>query len=56
MLAQRVPPLLTLSWGVLQIEPISLFGLLGLLGSISVMLWLLLAIGRSGHLTRQNDD
>ncbi|MCA9136683.1 MAG: hypothetical protein KDB00_07990, partial [Planctomycetales bacterium] len=56
MLAQRVPPLLALNLYLVTIEPISLFGLLGVTGSMAVMLWLLLAIGRSGHLTRQNDD
>lgn len=56
MLAQRVPPLLSLPLYFVTVEPISLFGLLGVSGSMSVMLWLLLAIGRSGHLTRHNDD
>ncbi|MEM0926793.1 MAG: AarF/UbiB family protein, partial [Planctomycetota bacterium] len=56
MMAHRVPPMLRLSTRFLELEPISLFGLLGILGSFSVMLWLLLAIGRSGHLTRNNDD
>lgn len=56
MLAQRVPPLLRIPLFFVTIEPVSLFGLLGVVGSMSVMLWLLLAIGRSGHLTRHNDD
>jgi ubiquinone biosynthesis protein len=56
MLSQRVPPMLTVSTPLFSVEPISLFGLLGVIGSMTVMLWLLLAIGRSGHLTRHNDD
>jgi ubiquinone biosynthesis protein len=56
MLAQRVPPMLTISNILFNVEPISLFGLLGVTGSMTVMLWLLLAIGRSGHLTRHNED
>ena len=56
ILAQRVPPMLSVANPLLTIEPISLFGLLGVTGSMTVMLWLLLAIGRSGHLTRHNDD
>jgi ubiquinone biosynthesis protein len=31
-------------------------GLIGIAGSITVMMWLLLAINRSGHLTRDNED
>lgn len=54
MLAQRVPPLFFVSF--LEMEPISLFGLIGVSGSMAVMLWLLRAITRSGHLTRHNDD
>ena len=30
--------------------------IVGIVGSITVMMWLLLAITRSGHLTRDNDD
>ncbi|KAA5543078.1 AarF/ABC1/UbiB kinase family protein [Roseiconus nitratireducens] len=56
MLAHQVPPRLGLSLGFVDIEPVSLIGLLGIFGSISVMLWLLLAIARSGHLTRNNED
>ncbi|MEM6473179.1 MAG: AarF/ABC1/UbiB kinase family protein, partial [Planctomycetota bacterium] len=56
MMAQRVPPMLRLSLYFVEVEPISLLGLLGVIGSFSVMLWLLLAIGRSGHLTRNDDD
>lgn len=54
MLAQRVPPLFFISF--FEMEPISLFGLLGVTGSMAVMLWLLRAITRSGHLTKHNDD
>ncbi|MCC9601060.1 AarF/UbiB family protein [Stieleria sp. JC731] len=56
MLSQRVPPMLQLNLWLVQLEPISLFGLLGVMGSITVMLWLMLAIAQSGHLTRDNDD
>ena len=56
MLAQKVPPLLGIDFHFFRMDPISLFGLLGVMGSIAVMLWLLLAIARSGHLTRDNDD
>ena len=56
MLAQRVPPMVSINLYFAKSEPTSLFGLLGVLGSMTVMLWLLLAIARSGHLTRDNDD
>ncbi len=56
MLAQKVPPMLTINVGLLDFDPISVFGLLGVAGSMTVMLWLMLAIARSGHLTRHNDD
>ncbi|MEO1529561.1 MAG: AarF/UbiB family protein [Planctomycetota bacterium] len=56
MLAQQVPPMFRVSPWLLEMEPISLFGLLGVMFSMALMLWLLLAIGRSGHLTRNNDD
>ncbi|MEL6105840.1 MAG: AarF/UbiB family protein [Planctomycetota bacterium] len=56
MLAQEVPPMFRVSSWLLEMEPISLFGLIGVIGSMAMMLWLLLAIGRSGHLTRNNDD
>ncbi len=56
MLANKVPPLLFPEEAVLGIRELSLLGLIGVFGSISVMLWLLIAINRSGHLTRGNDD
>jgi ubiquinone biosynthesis protein len=56
MLAMEVPPLLFREEGVLGLENLSLLGLVGVIGSITVMMWLLLAINRSGHLTRDNDD
>ncbi|MCS7470042.1 AarF/UbiB family protein [Stieleria sp. ICT_E10.1] len=56
LLAQQVSPLISIPLYFTTLEPISLFGLVGMVGSISVMLWLLLAIARSGHLTRDNDD
>lgn len=65
LLAMEVPPVLfynrlkdetaqSQSW--LAMENVSLLGLIGICGSITVMLWLLLAINRSGHLTRDNED
>ena len=65
LLAMEVPPVLfynrlkaetaqSQSW--LAMENVSLLGLVGICGSITVMLWLLLAINRSGHLTRDNED
>ncbi|WP_149496596.1 ABC1 kinase family protein [Roseiconus lacunae] len=56
MMSQRVPPMLTINLYFVQLEPMSLFGLLGIIGSFAVMLWLLLAIAQSGHLTRDNED
>lgn len=56
MLAMKVPPLLFPTPSVLQMQDISLLGLIGVIGSMTVMMWLLLAINRSGHLTRDNDD
>lgn len=65
LLAMEVPPVLfynrlkdgtTQSQSWLAMENVSLLGLIGICGSITVMLWLLLAINRSGHLTRDNED
>ncbi|TWU41803.1 ABC1 kinase family protein [Novipirellula artificiosorum] len=56
MLAMKVPPVLFQEASLLGIERISLLGLIGVLASVAVMMWLLLAINRSGHLTRNNDD
>ncbi|MGI9468662.1 MAG: ABC1 kinase family protein [Rubripirellula sp.] len=56
LLAMKVPPLLFHDASWLALQDISLFGLLGFFGSMTVMLWLLLAINRSGHLTRHNED
>ena len=56
LLAMKVPPLLFHEEGWLALKDISLLGLAGFFGSISMMLWLLLAINRSGHLTRHNED
>ena len=56
LLAMKVPPVLFHEEGWLALKDISLLGLAGLFGSISMMLWLLLAINRSGHLTRHNED
>lgn len=56
LLAMKVPPLLFADASWLAVQDISLFGLVGFFGSMTVMLWLLLAINRSGHLTRHNED
>ncbi len=56
LLAMKVPPLIFQERSVMAMQDISLLGLAGVLGSITVMLWLLLAINRSGHLTRGNED
>jgi ubiquinone biosynthesis protein len=56
MMSNKVPPLLFPDQPFLGIRELSLLGILGIAGSISVMLWLLIAINRSGHLTRGNDD
>ncbi len=56
LLAMKVPPLLFHEKNVMALEDISLLGLIGIVGSITVMMWLLLAINRSGHLTRGNED
>lgn len=56
LLAMEVPPLLFRGRPLLGMENISLLGLLGIVGSMSVMMWLLLAINRTGHLTRGNED
>lgn len=56
LLAMKVPPLLFHDTSWLALQDISLFGLVGFFGSMTVMLWLLLAINRSGHLTRHNED
>jgi ubiquinone biosynthesis protein len=56
MLAMQVPPLLFHQQIVMGMQDISLLGLIGVVGSITVMMWILLAINRSGHLTRGNED
>jgi ubiquinone biosynthesis protein len=56
MLANQVPPVLFPDEAVLGIRNLSLMGVIGVCGSITVMMWLLLAINRSGHLTRGNED
>ena len=56
LLAMNVPPLLFHDESWMALKDLSLLGLIGFCGSITVMLWLLLAINRSGHLTRDNDD
>ena len=56
MLATKVPPLLFQEPTVMGLQDLSLIGIVGAIGSITVMMWLLLAINRSGHLTRGNED
>ncbi|QDT04525.1 putative protein kinase UbiB [Rubripirellula lacrimiformis] len=56
LLAMKVPPILFHDVTVMGVQDLSLMGLIGVVGSISVMMWLLLAITRSGHLTRGDDD
>ena len=56
LLAMKVPPLLFTEPTILAMQDLSLLGLIGIAGSITVMMWLVIAISRSGHLTRGNDD
>lgn len=56
LLALEVPPLLFPNKSFLGIYQISVVGAAGAALSLMVMLRLVLAIGRSGHLTRENDD
>jgi ubiquinone biosynthesis protein len=56
LLAMEVPPLLFQERSVMALQNLSLIGLIGITGSMTVMMWLLLAINRSGHLTRDNED
>jgi ubiquinone biosynthesis protein len=56
MLAMKVPPMLFTREPFLGIKDLSILGIAGIIGSVTVMMWLLLAINRSGHLTRENDD
>lgn len=56
MLSMKVPPLLFADQAFLSMRELSLLGVIGIAGSFAVMLWLVLAINRSGHLTRGDDD
>jgi len=56
MLAFEVPPLLFPNNVTFGLQRVSILGIVGVIASINVMMWLLLAINRSGHLTRDNDD
>lgn len=56
MLAMKVPPLLFTQESFLGMKDLSILGIAGVGGSITVMMMVLLAINRSGHLTRHNDD
>ncbi len=56
MMAMKVPPLMFHDRAVLGMEDMSVVGVVGIASSVTVMMWLLLAINRSGHLTRGNED
>jgi ubiquinone biosynthesis protein len=56
LLAMEVPPLLFPEPTFLSMQNLSVLGLVGMAGSIAVMMWLVIAINRSGHLTRGNED
>tara|TARA_R110002049_G_scaffold2750_2_gene21599 strand:- start:444877 stop:446577 length:1701 start_codon:yes stop_codon:yes gene_type:complete len=56
LLAFEVPPVLFPDNITFGIQRLSIVGILGVVGSVTVMMWLLLAINRSGHLTRDNED
>ena len=56
MLAFEVPPVLFPDDITFGIQRLSIFGMIGVIGSVTVMSWVLLAINRSGHLTRDNED
>lgn len=56
MLARDVKPLMSLKFFSFDSGPMSMLGLFGVVGSMSVMVWLLIAIAKSGHLTRDNED
>jgi ubiquinone biosynthesis protein len=56
MLAFEVPPVLFPDQSTLGIQRLSILGMIGVIGSVTVMMWLLIAINRSGHLTRDNED
>ncbi|QDT10058.1 ABC1 kinase family protein [Planctomycetes bacterium K23_9] len=56
MLAMKVPPLFFADTMVLGMQDLSVMGIAGITGSVTVMMWLLIAINRSGHLTRDNDN
>ncbi len=55
LMAMKVPPLLFQQEAFLGMQEISLLGVVGVFGSFSVMMWLLMAIRRTGHLTRGNE-
>lgn len=56
MLAMQVPPLLFPENDFLGLYRLSVFGLVGMVTSIMVMVRLLLAISSSGHLTRGQEE
>jgi ubiquinone biosynthesis protein len=56
LLAMKVPPLFFADKTVFGMKDLSVLGIAGMTGSVTVMMWLLIAINRSGHLTRDNDN
>jgi ubiquinone biosynthesis protein len=56
LLAMKVPPLFFADETVFGMKDLSVLGIAGMTGSVTVMMWLLIAINRSGHLTRDNDN
>lgn len=56
LLAFKVPPLLFMQPGILGIERLSLFGLIGYAMSMMAGLRLIRAINRSGHLDQRDSD
>ncbi|MEL6896481.1 MAG: AarF/UbiB family protein [Planctomycetota bacterium] len=56
LLAMKVPPVLFEERFYMGLQDVSVLGLIGVFVSVSVMGWLVIAIARSGHLTRGTDD
>ncbi len=56
LLAMKVPPLIFHQQSFMGTSDLSLVGVIGIIGSMVVMMRLILAINSSGHLTRDNED
>jgi ubiquinone biosynthesis protein len=56
LLAMKVPPVMFANATYFGIQEISMLGTIGTIISVMMMLRLYLAINRSGHLSRGNDD